>query len=112
MEYHGKFGHTIGLIKQISIMIRIDICYIEFHPGTQTVAPTLPIFQGLKCCIKYLYSHPHNLYFIVIILMIDQMSSDLHGVGIKLKTTQPRIAYNAINMRIMLEVLTEDSQFQ
>ena len=30
---------------------------------TQTVAPTIPGFQGIKCCIKYLSSHPHKPIF-------------------------------------------------
>ena len=32
-----------------------------------------------------------------------QISSDLHGVGIKLKTTQPRIVTNDIKINIILE---------
>ena len=43
---------------------------------------------------------------------MDQMSADLHGVVIKLKTTQPKIVYNAIKMQIMLKFLTEDGQLQ
>ena len=31
MEYNGKFGHTIGRIQHISLMIIIDICYTAFH---------------------------------------------------------------------------------
>ena len=30
---------------------------------TQTVAPTIPGFQGIKCCIKYLSSHPQKPIF-------------------------------------------------
>ena len=26
MEYHGKFGHTLGRIQQIAIMSIIDLC--------------------------------------------------------------------------------------
>ena len=33
-----------------------------------------------------------NLYFILLIIMMDQMSSGSHGVEIKLKTTQLKIA--------------------
>ena len=44
--------------------------------------------------------------------MIYKILSYLHGVGIKLKTTQPIIIYNAIKMRIMVKVSTEDNQFQ
>ena len=58
MEYHGKFEHTIGRIQHIYIMIRIDIFYTVFYLGTQNIAPTLPSLQGLKCCIRYLDSHP------------------------------------------------------
>ena len=44
--------------------------------------------------------------------MMAQMPPDLHGVGIKLNSTQPIIVYNATNMRIMIEFSTEDGQFQ
>ena len=44
--------------------------------------------------------------------MMAKILSDLHGVGIKLKTTQIRFFKNAINIQIMLESLTEDGQFQ
>ena len=37
MEYHGKFGHTLGSIQHISLMIRIEICYTDFPLLTQTV---------------------------------------------------------------------------
>ena len=45
-------------------------------------------------------------YFILLIIMMNKMSPDLHEVGIKLKTTQPIIFYNATDMQIMLELLT------
>ena len=63
MEYHEKFGPTIVRIKKIALMVIIDICYTACHLETQTVAPTLPGFQGLKRCIKYLVSHPHKHIF-------------------------------------------------
>ena len=63
MKYHGKFGHTLGRIHQISIMIRIDICYTDYHLVTQTVAPTIPGFQGLNIRIQYLDIHPHKPIF-------------------------------------------------
>ena len=44
--------------------------------------------------------------------MMDQMTSDLHGVVIKLKTVNSRIVYNTTQARIMQEVLTEDGTFQ
>ena len=63
MEYHGKFGHNIGRIQHIAILSRIDTCYAICHLATQAVAPTLPGFQGIKCCVKYLDSHPHKPIF-------------------------------------------------
>ena len=91
MEYHGKFGHTLGMIKHIAIMSMIYICYTASHLETQTVENTLPGFQGIKWCVQYLAIHPHKPIFYLFIFMTDQMSSVLHGVGIKFKTTQPRI---------------------
>ena len=48
MEYHGKFGHTIGRIQHIALMSRIDLCYATCRLATQTAATTLPGFQGIK----------------------------------------------------------------
>ena len=79
MEYYGKFGHTLGKIQHIALMSRIDICYSNYSIATQTVAPTLPGFQGIKRCVQYLASHPNNAIFILLIFMMAQMSSDLHG---------------------------------
>ena len=56
------------------------------------MAHTLPELQGIKQCVQYLASHPHKTIFILLIIMMDQMSSGSHGVEIKLKTTQPKIA--------------------
>ena len=50
-------------MQHIALMSRIDICYASCFLATQTVAPTLPGFQGLKQCIKYLDSHPHKPTF-------------------------------------------------
>ena len=44
--------------------------------------------------------------------MVDQISSYLHGVVIKFNATQPIIIWNAIKMRIILELSIEDGQFQ
>ena len=63
MEYHGKFGHTLEQIQHIAIMRRIDIFDIDWSLGTQTVAPIIPCFQGLKSCIQYLASHPYKIIF-------------------------------------------------
>ena len=82
MEYHGKFEHTLGQIQNIFIMIRIGICCTSLLQLIQTVTPTLPGFQGLKRCIQYMSSHPHKPIFILLIIMLSQMLSDLNGVGI------------------------------
>ena len=72
-------------------MISIDICYTSYHVGTKTVAPIIPYFQGLKMCIQYLPTHPKKPSFTLLIHMKDKMSPGLHGVGIMLKTTQPKV---------------------
>ena len=76
------------------------------------MTPTIPGFQFIKQCIQYLDSHPHKPSFIPIILMMSQIPSDLHGVVTKLNTQQPRIFYNSIKIWIVLELSTEDVQFQ
>ena len=91
MEYHGKFGHTLGRIQHISLMSRIDICYATCRLETQTVAPTLHGFQVIKRCVQYLASHPHKPIFFVLTLMIDKMASGSQGLEIKLNTTPPKI---------------------
>ena len=63
MEYHGKSGHTIGNIQHIALMSIIEIFYTTYSLETQTVAPILPGFQGIKHCVKYLASHSHKPIF-------------------------------------------------
>ena len=63
MEYHGKFEHTIGRIKHISLMSRLDIFYATFCLATKTVAPTLPGFQGIKLCVQYFASQRNKPIF-------------------------------------------------
>ena len=63
MEYHGKFGHTLGRIQHIALMSRIDLFYAICRLETQTVAPTLPGFQVIKRYVQYLASHPHKPIF-------------------------------------------------
>ena len=60
MEYHGKFGHTLGQIQNVALLSRIDIFCIACILVTQTVSPTLPGLQVIKLCIQYLDSHPHK----------------------------------------------------
>ena len=63
MEYNGKFGHTIGRIKHKYLMFRIGPCYTACRLATQTVVPTLPVFQGIKRCVQYLAIHRHKPIF-------------------------------------------------
>ena len=53
LEYHGKFGHTLGRIQHIDLMSIIDLCYSTCSLATQTVAPNLPGFQGIKICHQH-----------------------------------------------------------
>ena len=48
MEFHGKFGHTLGRIQRIALMSIIDLCYATFFIATHTVAPNIPDFRGIK----------------------------------------------------------------
>ena len=41
----------------------IDICYAICRLDTQTVAPTLPGFQGIERCVQYLFIQPHKPIF-------------------------------------------------
>ena len=63
MGYHGKFGHTLERIQHIYSMSMVYSCYATCHLETQNVAPTLPGFQVIKWCVKYLASHPHKPIF-------------------------------------------------
>ena len=67
MEYNGKFEHTLGRIQHISVMSIIDIFNTTCRLATQTVAPILPGFQGIKHCVKYMASNPHKPIFILLI---------------------------------------------
>ena len=63
MEYHGKFGHILGRIQHISLMSKIDIFLATYHLATQSEAPTLSSFQGIKRCVQYMDSHSHKTIF-------------------------------------------------
>ena len=63
MEYNDNLGNNLGWIQHIDIMSIIEIFYTTCCLVTQTVAPTLPDFQGLKRCIQYLAIHPHKPIF-------------------------------------------------
>ena len=63
MEYNRKSRYTLGRIQHIDIFIRIGICYATCLLATQTMAHTLPGFQGIKRCTQYLDSLPHKPIF-------------------------------------------------
>ena len=44
-------------------MSRNGICYATCCLATKTVVTTLPCFQGIKRCVKYLSSNPHKPIF-------------------------------------------------
>ena len=54
------------------------------------MASTNSGFKSIERFVQYLASNPHKPIFILLILMMAQKSSDLHGVGINFKTTKPR----------------------
>ena len=101
MEYLGNFGNTLGMIQHISLIIIVDVFYATCHLATQTAAPNIPGFQSINHSVCILLVTHINPYFIFLIIMMAQMSSYLHGVVIKLKTTQPIIVYDYINTWIM-----------
>ena len=85
MQYPGKFGHILGSIQHITLMSKIDLCYATCCLATQNVVPTLPGFKCIKRCVQYLYRVTHiSPYFILLTFIMAQISSGLHGVGIKL----------------------------
>ena len=63
MDYYGKFGHTIGRMQHISLMSIIEIYYTSCFLATQNMATTLPGFQIINSCIKYLANHTHKPIF-------------------------------------------------
>ena len=102
MEYYGKVGHTLGRIQRTAIMSRIIICYVTCLLATQTVAPTLPSFQYIKRCVKYLASHPHkpifypsNSYDVLNIIRLTWSGNQVED-----NTTQ--FSKNVIKIQIML----------
>ena len=89
----------------------IDIYYANFFLSTQTVSPTLPGFQGIKRCVKYMASPPHkpisypsNYYDDSNFIMFTWSGNQVEDY-----TTQN--FFNSVKMWIMLDFLTEDGQF-
>ena len=63
MYYKKQFGRTIRRVQHIFLMSRNEIGYTTCHLKTQTVAPTLTGFQDIKCCVRYMASHPPKPIF-------------------------------------------------
>ena len=53
----------LGGIQHIALMSIIDFFCEICRLDTQTLAPTIPGFQGIKCCVKYIGSLPHKPIF-------------------------------------------------
>ena len=87
-------------------MSRIDLCYATCCIATQNVAPPYLVSKVSSAMLNIWIVPRINLFFIRIILMMDQMSSGLHGVEIKLNTAQPKIVWNFIKMQITPELST------
>ena len=112
MGYYGKFGHNLGRIQHISLMIRIYFFMQRVFQKPQMWHTLFLVYKVSRAVFNIWLVTYINPYFILLIIIMVQISSDLHGVGINLKTTQPRIVYNTIKMGIVLEFSTEDGQFQ
>ena len=54
------------------------MCYTACRLAAQTVEYTLPGFQGIKRRIIYMASQPHKNIFILLIIIMYQISPDLH----------------------------------
>ena len=112
MEYHRKFGHTLGRIQKNSLMSTIDLYYSTCCLAIQTVAPNLPSFQGIKRCVQYLASHPHKSIFYPSNSYDGSNIIRLTWRGNKVEATQYKIASNVIKIRIIPAFSIEDGQYQ
>ena len=102
MEYSGKFGHTLGQIHYISLMSRIEIFTQPAVYQPKMWHLLFLVFKVSSAVFNIWLVTLINAYFILIVFIMAQISSDSHGVGIKWKTTHPRIFWIVIKIRIML----------
>ena len=112
MEYHEIFVYTLGRIQHIALMSRIDIFMKPVVQQTKLWQPPYLVSKASIDVFNIWLVIQIKQYFILLLIMRDQMSSELHVVGINFNTTRPRIVYNSIKVRIMLELSTEDGHFQ
>ena len=54
---------TTGKFRKFDTPFWTYLFYATCRLETQTVAPTLSGFQGIKRCVQYLASHPHKPIF-------------------------------------------------
>ena len=111
IEYTGKFGHTIGQINNIYIMRRIE----NFNTDCRlkkTVASTLPFLKVSRDTYNIFLQTLINRYSNLKMYMKGQMSPDLHGFYIKLKTIQIRIVWSAIKIQTIHTFSTEENMCQ
>ena len=93
-------------------MSRINLCYATYRLDTQTVAPTLPGFQGIKRFVQYLDSHPHKPIFNPSNYYVGSNFTRLKWSGNQVEDHTKKIALNVIKMQIVPELSTEYGQFR
>ena len=91
IEYHGKFGHTLGRIQHIALVIIIDISTqpIVYKPKLWHIILSVSNVSSAMfdiCLINHV-----NPSFTLLIIMIAQISSDLHIVGVNFNNTPLRM---------------------
>ena len=103
--------HKFNIIVNLDIILSGYITFLLWEEFKFDIQPAT--WEPKLCHLLFLFSKVSsaasnvyivtliNLYFILIILIMAQMSSELHGMCLKLKTTQPNIVYNNAKMRIM-----------
>ena len=98
-----NFGHTLGQIQKIAIMSTNAICSQPAICKSKLCHLIFVVYKISRDALNIWLVTLIKPYVNLLIIMMDQMSADLHGVVIKLKTTQNTIVYNATKMHIMLK---------
>ena len=88
IEYEGKFRLALGRIQQIDLMSRIDI-FTQPDVWKPKLCHLLFLVSKVSIAAFYIWLVTLiNPSFIIIIILIAKISSELDVVGIKWKTTQ------------------------
>ena len=75
MEYHGKFGHTLGRIQHIDLMRRIKI-FMQPVICQHKLWHLLFLVSNVSSAVLNIRIVTHiNPYFILLLLMMYQISS-------------------------------------